>query len=99
MRLLIFLLPLIFIPGFSSCNSSDIEDGSIYKGTIQKSEVTTYQYGTHVLITSENRYALKSETLDLNDYIEKTITIKAEKIPGYPVDGGPEYLNVLKILK
>jgi hypothetical protein len=43
-------------------------------------------------------YALKSETLDLNKYIGKSISkIYGNKIKGYPVEGGPEYINVTAV--
>lgn len=67
------------------------------QGEIERTEMTSYQYGTHTITSGETFYALKSEKLDLTPYEGKTVTITAEKIEGYPVDGGPEYLNVLKV--
>lgn len=67
-------------------------------GTIREQEITSYQYGTHTISTAnEEFYALKSETVDLNDYLQKEVTIIAEKIEGYPIEGGPEYLLVLEV--
>ena len=67
-------------------------------GTIQEQGITSYQYGTHTITTATDEfYALKSNTVDLNDYIDEEVTIVAEKIEGYPLSGGPEYLLVLKV--
>lgn len=67
-------------------------------GTIQEQGMTSYQYGTHTITTgTDDFYALKSEAVDLNNYIDEQVTIVAEKIEGYPLSGGPEYLLVLKV--
>jgi len=66
-------------------------------GLIKEQGITTYQYGTHIISDQEQFYAIKSETIDLDQYVGKEVTIRAEKIEGYPVDGGPEYLLVLEI--
>lgn len=69
-------------------------------GTIQKSGFTTYMYGTHVLKDDNGKtlYALKSDTINLDDYVNiKNITVKGSLIPGYPVDGGPDYFNVIEV--
>lgn len=66
-------------------------------GTIEQQGMTSYQYGTHTLTNDETFYALKSEKVDLDEYVGQKVTVTAEKIQGYPVDGGPEYLMVLKV--
>lgn len=67
-------------------------------GTIQEQGMTTYQYGTHTITTAnDDFYALKSDSVDLGTYVGKEVTITAEKIEGYPVDGGPVYLKVLEV--
>ncbi|MBZ9628852.1 hypothetical protein LB450_12125 [Psychroflexus sp. CAK1W] len=70
---------------------------SEYKGLLQAQGITSYQYGTHTLQTKDSLYALKSERINLDNYIGKTITLTAEPIEGYPVDGGPGYLNVIGV--
>ena len=59
-------------------------------GTIQKQEMTTYQYGTHTI----SGYALRSSSISLDDYINQSVTIVGKKNEGYPIDGGPDYLEV-----
>lgn len=68
-------------------------------GTIQQQGITSYQYGTHTLTNDDTFYALKSETVNLDNYIDKEVTIVAKKIEGYPVDGGPDYLLVLEVME
>jgi hypothetical protein len=74
-----------------------IEEGSKYTGTIEAIGMTTYQYGTHTLNNDQDFYALKSDVIELSQYEGKKVNITATKIEGYPVDGGPIYLNVLQI--
>lgn len=68
-------------------------------GTIQQQGITSYQYGTHTLTNDETFYALKSDAINLDDYVDREITVRAKKIDGYPVDGGPEYLLVLEVME
>lgn len=62
-------------------------------GTIQEQGITIYQYGTHTI----SGYAIKSSTIKLDNYINKNVTILGKKIEGYPVDGGPDFIEVEKI--
>ncbi|PLW92203.1 MAG: hypothetical protein C0592_11985 [Marinilabiliales bacterium] len=62
-------------------------------GTLQQQGITTYQYGTHIC----GGYALRSNTIDLDLYVGQYVTVKGEKVPGYPVDGGPDYLEVEEV--
>lgn len=67
-------------------------------GTIQQQGITSYQYGTHTITTENDTfYALKSEKVNLDDYIDEEVTIIAEKIEGYPLSGGPDYLLVHEV--
>ena len=67
------------------------------EGKIEAIGMTSWQYGTHTLTNDENFYALRSKTVNLQQYEGKTVKIIAEKVEGYPVDGGPEFLEVLSI--
>jgi hypothetical protein len=66
-------------------------------GVLQKPGMTTYQYGTHVLTSEGKRYALKSGTVNLDNYVDKKVKIKGTKVEGYPVENGPELLEVTDI--
>ena len=63
-------------------------------GIIQKQGVTSYMYGTHVI----SGYALRSNSILLDNYINYNVTIVGYKIYGYPVDGGPDYIEVTDIV-
>jgi hypothetical protein len=68
-------------------------------GIIQKQTATTYQYGTHVLVNDNGQtlFALESKKVNLDSYINQTVDIKGNKIQGYPITGGPEYIEVTKV--
>ena len=63
-------------------------------GTIKKQGVTSYQYGTHVM----SDYALRSNLVILEDFINRDVTIIGYKIEGYPLDGGPVYIEVTDVV-
>ena len=84
-------LIVLIISISASCNLS--KSNIKTSGVIQKQGITTYQYGTHTI----PGYALKSNTIDLDKYIDQKVKIKGIKVDGYPVDGGPEYIEVKKI--
>ncbi|MCJ7812770.1 hypothetical protein MUP95_05555 [bacterium] len=74
-----------------------IEDYAVTaSGIIKKQGMTGYMYGTHVLKNDNGitLYALRSNNIDLDDYIDLKETVKGDLIDGYPVDGGPDYLDV-----
>jgi hypothetical protein len=68
-------------------------------GTIQRAEVTTYMYGEYILVDGSGKtlYALTSHTLDLSQYIGRNVKITGTFIDGYPVDGGPLFLDVQSV--
>lgn len=97
MKLLTLLSGLALFLFTATCSNS-VETGKLeFTGTIKEQGITSYQYGTHTLTTDKGFYAIKSEAVDLDDYVNKKVTIIAEKIEGYPLEGGPEYLLVLEI--
>ena len=70
------------------------------EGVIQEQGITTYQYGTHVLQSGgRTLYALTSKSVKLGDYVGKQVRVSGTKVPGYPVDGGPEYLDVSRVVE
>lgn len=109
MKILLYLLGITLLIFTQTCNNTSKEEKKASEnitqtntmeiiGTIQEQGMTSYQYGTHTLTTAtDDFYALKSEAVDLNNYVGKEVTIVAEKIEGYPLSGGPEYLNVMEL--
>ena len=105
MKLIILLTSVSLLFFTATCNNQTSNDNKSMDtttsievdGTIEAIGMTSWQYGTHTLTNDENFYALRSKTVKLDQYEGKTVTIVAQKIDGYPVDGGPEFLEVLKI--
>jgi len=98
MKYLIFILTFVIF--FTLSCSKDIEFRSIkLSGVLNVQSASTYQYGTHILTDNSGNltYALRSKTETLDKYIGKNVEITGHKVKGYPVDGGPEYLEVTKI--
>ena len=97
MRILIFICALSM--AVMSCEEDN--DGTLSgTGIIEVNEATTFQYGTHVLEASDGTiiYALRnSRFVDLDNYIGQTVTIRGFRVAGYPVDGGPIYLEVVEV--
>jgi len=91
-----FIVALLII----SCENSN-EPGLeiVSSGIVKKLEVSTWQYGTHTLNDEEGKilYALKSSTKDLNAYNDLKVTLLGSRVDGYPVDGGPLYLDVIAV--
>lgn len=92
---LIFGFSFLFLT--FGCKTSVNNDDIKVTGIIEEQGITSYQYGTHTLSNDDTFYALKSDVVDLNNYLNKEVSITAEKIEGYPVDGGPEFLLVLEV--
>lgn len=74
------------------------EDTVHAQGTIQHQGITTYMYGSHILVDHSGKtlYALRSSTLDLNSYIGKYVEVSGTDVFGiHPrPDGGPPLLDV-----
>ncbi|MBD0401234.1 hypothetical protein [Flammeovirga sp. EKP202] len=83
----------IIMIGFS-CAKNDVNSNTIeITGVIKAQGITTYQYGTHTV----SGYALRSSSVNLDNYIDQEVTIVGQKVEGYPVDGGPDYIEVEKV--
>lgn len=89
----LFIGTIICLSVISCNNAKNSPDTIEVTGTIQKRGITTYQYGTHTI----SGYALRSSSVTLDDYVNQNVTIVGQKVEGYPVDGGPEFIDVEKI--
>lgn len=72
------------------------EDQVLAEGTIKEQGITGYMYGDYVLLDDQGKtqYALRSSTVELGNYVGQRVQLSGSRIPGYPVDGGPDYLDV-----
>ena len=90
------ILSLLFSLVFISCEKNKYVS---FEGVIEELEATTWQYGTHIIHGTEAngtenvRYALRSDNYDLSEFILEPVLVEGYLI-GYPVSGGPEYINV-----
>jgi len=102
-RFCIALMIIVMFITLVACGSQEdvSEKGRVTAvGTIKSVETTPYMYGTHILADDNGQtlYALKSDKIDLDDYTDiSNVTVKGDLISGYPVEGGPEYLDVKKV--
>ncbi|MGB5942483.1 MAG: hypothetical protein WBG71_06335 [Leeuwenhoekiella sp.] len=90
---------LLFLTLFSCGSHTTNPPENTYTGILTKTGMTTYQYGTHTLTNDSTFYALRSTEVSLDDYLNQNITITAKEIDGYPVEGGPAYLDVQEIME
>ena len=93
----LLILIIMFLTACGSYSSDPVEITAV--GTIKEQGTTTYMYGTHILINDigQTSYALTSDTINLDNYIDQEVTIKGDLVDGYPVDGGLDYLNIKSI--
>lgn len=104
-KLIVYLVIMTVSLVNVSCKNNDVvvPNNVVVEGFIQKTGITTYQYGTHILLkdktSKEVIYALTSSKIALDDYVNQQVKITAKVVDGYSVDGGPKYLEVESIQK
>lgn len=95
------LLALLVVGIVAACGSrkeNKVQDGlMVVQGVLEKQGITSYQYGSYTLTSDDGYYALSSAEVDLEAYVGKEVEIRGTKIEGYPVDGGPVYLQVNQV--
>ncbi|MGI9546130.1 MAG: hypothetical protein ACR2MM_02745 [Flavobacteriaceae bacterium] len=91
-KIKLLLIGLIVVMATASCKNENNSNSNMLEieGIIQKQGITTYQYGTHTI----SGYALRSSSVDLDNYIDQSVTVVGYIIDGYPVDGGPDFIEV-----
>jgi hypothetical protein len=93
---------LLLLSGFVliSCKEDEPVDPALvtFTGLLQEQVITTYQYGSHTISDGTTGYALTSETIELDQYIGDTVTIEGVKKDGYPVEDGPDYVEVTAVI-
>lgn len=98
-KIFLLLITISFINCILDKNNPIGNHEVISNGIIKKQGETGYMYGTHVLKDDNGKtlYALKSNIINLDVYIDRKVTVKGDLVDGYTVDGGPDYLNVKSI--
>lgn len=70
-------------------------------GVVEKPEATTYMYGTHGISDRDSGYyALRSDTVNLDDYVGQPVSVNGTLVPGYEngqVEGGPPLAEVTRV--
>lgn len=92
----IFLVLLFSFLIFSACDLLDPKEKVIVSGKLEKLQASVWQYGSHILKNNEGKllYALESSKIKLDNYAGQIVYLEGSKIEGYPVEGGPLFLEV-----
>ncbi|WP_156131473.1 hypothetical protein [Pedobacter kyungheensis] len=93
-KILILSLFVAALSGCTTMNNGKSAGAITVSGKIEKLGMTTFQYGTHLLKTADKSYALKSASINFDNYLNREVTVKGKKVAGYPIDGGPELIDV-----
>ena len=88
------LAPLFFCLFMSCCKP--VYQVSL-EGTLESPDLTSYQYGSHQLTSTDSVYALRSSSLDLGKFENKEVNIFGQFVDGYPLEGGPVLIEVIKV--
>lgn len=99
LRCLLSLFLLVSVVGCTTDNPRRRADDLTItlEGRIEPLQMTSWQYGSHILVnpSTGQRYALRSNTVDLDRYVdEDEVKLSGYFIDGYPVDGGPPFFQV-----
>lgn len=88
--------PLLFFICMASSCTNKIYDLEL-TGTVEPIGITSFQYGSHKLMTEDSLFAIKSNNVDLMKYEFKTVNIQGILIKGYPIENGPVLIEVQSI--
>jgi hypothetical protein len=65
------------------------------QGTVQRQGITFYQYGDYVLRQDEQTIcAMKNGAANIEPWVGRFVYIKGCEVPGYPLEGGPPFVEV-----
>lgn len=96
-KIVIFTMLVGFLSSCCSMKNTGDKSNLVITGEIIPLGITTFQYGTHMINAENKSYALKSIKIKLDDYINKSVIIKGKKLAGYPLEAGPELIEVSDI--
>jgi hypothetical protein len=98
MKKLILMAVCFMVLG--GCTSGRIKDGEVKReGTLTAIQMSTWMYGTHILSddTGKPLTALSGQEINFDEYEGQKVEVRGTLKDGYPVDSGPEYLEVQSI--
>jgi hypothetical protein len=102
-KLILLGLTLMILGGCSSYGVKKSDDNTVSRsGIITEIGMSTWMYGSYVLSDESGKpmTALDGdEALDLGSYQGENVEVTGTLKEGYPIDGGPEYLEVKTIKK
>ncbi len=84
---------------FTGC-AGDAASRPTATGRLEEAGITTFQYGTHLLVSEDGStllWALRSGGPDLDEWIGRMVTVTGVEVSGYPVENGPPYMEVTGI--
>ena len=87
------ILPLFFYLFFCISCSEKLNTIQI-TGTLEPIGLTSFQYGSHILIREDSLFAIQSSEIDLAEYEFKTVIITGYEVEGYPIENGPMLIEV-----
>jgi len=96
-KIVLLLVVGLAIAGCSTVKSGTDQNLVVLQGKVEPLGMSTFQYGTHVISAANIIYALKSSKVNLKEYEGKEVTVKGLKVAGYPIDGGPEFIDVQEV--
>ena len=94
------LILALIVTALSSCvimNSANNTSKITLTGKVEKLGLTPFRYGTHSIKMHGQIYAIKSASINLDNYLDRQVTLKGVKVAGYPLEGGPELIEVTDI--
>ncbi|MFT2010594.1 hypothetical protein ACMA1I_18100 [Pontibacter sp. 13R65] len=98
MRKLLYYIPVLLLLAIA-CTKEEVAPINTVNaiGLVKIQQASYFQYGTHILTTEQGivLYALKSESLNLDTYLDEEVEISGIPVAGYPLEGGPEFLEVV----
>ena len=96
-KTLILLMLGFAMTGCGTMKEKNVGETVQLNGKIEKLEMSTFQYGTHVLKQGEKLFALRSAKVNLDSYVNKEVSLKGVKVQGYPVENGPDFIDVQEV--
>jgi hypothetical protein len=96
-KIVLLLIVGLAIAGCANVKPAADKSLVVLSGKLEALGMSTFQYGSHILNSGGKTYALKSAKVNLKSYEGKEVIVKGLKVAGYPVDGGPEFLDVQEV--